>query len=367
MSQVKKICVVYGGPSNEHEISVKSARNIFSNLEKSKNEDEDKESNNFPNLEKYIITKVFLRKDMVFEILDTDLKLDEESFFDYLKQEKADYVIPMLHGEYGEDGQIQKRLEETDIKYFGSDSIASHNAMNKDISNKIFEANNILIPKTKIIHKDNYLEDIKGVFDFPIIAKPVSGGSSVGLYKFENYEDYFENISKLFIKEPEVNNENKNRESDKNKKEKNNKNKENIKEESDKFLLQEFVSGREFTCGVIDYKGNTFALPVTEVILKSNTIFDYNTKYTVGECKEITPADIPIHISDAIKLLALKCHNVLGCKDISRTDIILNNTNDQLYVLETNTLPGMTETSFIPAQLKEGGISIKDFFESKFI
>ena len=363
MSQSKKIYIIYGGPSDEHEVSVKSAKNILNTL--NKEQDNDK----YLDPQEHTLIEVFLSKDMTFEIVGTGINLSELDFFDHLKKEKVDYVIPMLHGEYGEDGQIQKRLEEAGIKYFGSDSITSRNAMNKDITNKIFKDNNILIPKTKIINKDNFLkdtEDIKNLFNFPIVIKPISGGSSVGLYKFKNYEDYLENISKVFAKKSEEKDGSKNREYQIKEKEKNN-NKENIKEKSDDFLLQEFVSGREFTCGVIDYKGETFALQVTEVILKSDTIFDYDTKYTTGACKEITPADIPIHISDAIKLLALKCHNVLGCKDISRTDIILNNTNDQLYVLETNTLPGMTETSFIPAQLKEGGISIKDFFKSKFI
>lgn len=329
MIESKKICIIYGGPSGEHDVSIKSAKNVLSSLKKEQ----------YPGLEIYTLIEVFLDKEINFKIIDKEIKLNEESFFNYLKKEKVRYIIPMLHGEYGEDGKIQKKIESIGIKYFGSDSVTSHSAMSKGIANKIFTENNITIPKSLNIDKDNYLDDIKKTLSFPVIVKPMFGGSSVGLFKFKEYQDYVKYVNNFFNQESN---------------------------QGAQLLLQEFVKGREFTCGVIDYKDSTFPLSVTEVILNTDTIFDYDTKYTAGACKEVTPADISTELSSEIKSLALKCHSLLGCKDISRTDILLDFKTNKLYVLETNTLPGMTETSFIPAQLRESNISIKDFFESKF-
>ena len=343
MFQKKKVCIIYGGPSDEHEISLKSARNILKDFD----------------TEKYFLIEVFLSKDLVFEFVgdrsqEKELQeksaesiFDESGFFDYLKKENVDYVFPILHGKYGEDGAIQEKLENINIKYFGSDSTASYNAMNKSITNKIFEEAGISVPKTKVINQNNYKEEIKNYFNFPIILKPVSGGSSIGLYKFENEKEYFEIINKIFeekITETEI----------------------KLKEGRE-FMLQEFIIGREFTCGVIDYKSETIALPITEVILEKDAIFDYDTKYTFGACKEITPAQVQENLGQDIKNLALKCHKTLGCKDMSRTDMMVNSKDNKLYVLEINTLPGMTSTSFIPAQLKEEGISMKDFLEYKIL
>jgi len=117
------------------------------------------------------------------------------------------------------------------------------------------------------------------------------------------------------------------------------------------MLVQEFISGREFTCGIIEIDGKNVALPVSEIILDPTKVFDYKAKYTVGECLEITPASVDSEIALKIQNIALKCHMLLGCKSISRTDCILNESG-KIYVLETNTLPGMTKTSLYQQKLR---------------
>jgi len=134
--------------------------------------------------------------------------------------------------------------------------------------------------------------------------------------------------------------------------------KEELFQSHNKILVQEYVIGREFTCGVIELKGENMPLPVSEIILKSSGLFNYETKYVAGKCEEITPANISENLTKSIQEIALKCHDVLGCKSISRTDVILK--GDTIYVLETNTLPGMTQTSFIPAQARAYGMSMRE-------
>ncbi len=116
-------------------------------------------------------------------------------------------------------------------------------------------------------------------------------------------------------------------------------------------LVQKFIQGREFTCGVIEVDGELLALEPTEIILTQGTLFDYAAKYTPGGCLEITPADIPAELRKEIQETAKKTHRISKCSDLSRTDMIYQ-SDGTLVILEINTLPGMTETSFIPAQLK---------------
>lgn len=313
---MKKVAIFYGGPDSESEVSISSAKNILENI----------------NREKFIVVEIFISKNLEFKIIGTDLVFNEDQIFEYLKKEKVDIVFPILHGEYGEGGALQKKLEENDVKFIGSGSAASANAMNKDKANKIFSENNILIPKSKIIN----IADFTHNFAYPIIVKPVNEGSSVGLFKFTNKEEYEEKIATIFSSFKEM-------------------------------LLQECVIGREFTCGVIDKKdleGNvlSFALPATEVILTKTKTFDFEAKYTAGGCEEITPANVNQEMMIQIQNMAISCHKALGCKDFSRTDMIITN-DEKIYVLETNTIPGMTKTSFLPAQLKAFGLGMGEFLD----
>lgn len=300
----KNVAILYGGPSSEHEVSIKSAQNVLEHIDQAA----------------YEVLEIFISKDGLFHISDTLLEAAEA--IAELKNLHVDVVFPVLHGSFGEDGKLQKLLEESAIAFIGSGSQSSALAMDKYAANAVFEKVRLHVPKSQILSRG---DDIALLF--PIIIKPIDEGSSVGLFKLENEEEYHAQTDTIF-------------------------------RNHGKMLVQECIMGREFTCGVIDIDRRSTPLPVTEIILNTSKTFDYDTKYTAGACLEVTPADVPEDIFKRIQDVALTCHNALGCMSISRTDVILS--DNDIYVLETNTLPGMTQTSFIPAQAKAHGICMKE-------
>jgi len=299
----QRIAILYGGPSNEHEISVNSAHNVLSRID----------------TELYEPIEILISKEGLFRIGEKEFEtvpaIEEISKI-------ADIIFPVLHGKFGEDGVLQELLERRHVLFIGSGSKASRNAMNKDISNTIFERNNLTIPTSEIISKDNPVTSI----DFPVIVKPLNEGSSLGVQKCESEQDVHTTMNTT---------------------------------NHEKMLVQECIEGREFTCAVLEIDGVSTVLPPSEIILKDTNLFDYKTKYTPGACTEITPAEIDDSLQEEIQDVALQCHKILNCKSISRTDVIVSK-NGTIYVLETNTLPGMTQTSFVPAQAKAYGLSMKD-------
>ena len=227
-----------------------------------------------------------------------------------------------MHGTFGEDGSLQELLETKKIPFVGSGSAASRKAIDKNASNKLFSEHGLSIPQSQILIKDDSIS-----LNFPIVVKPHNEGSSISLYKCQTLDEFETMREKIFSIHT-------------------------------KMLAQEFVSGREFTCGILDIKDSPTALPATEIILKNTALFDYKAKYTSWECTEITPAEVSREIMREIQDIALQCHSILGCKSLSRTDMILKESGI-IYVLETNTMPGMTKTSFVPAQAKAYGLDMK--------
>lgn len=300
----QKVAILYGGPSNEHEVSISSAKNIINNIDR----------------DLYDVIEIFIPKNKICLFDNEEIVI--EDLLPKLKN-KCDIVFPVLHGAFGEDGSLQEILEKSEIPFVGSGSAASKIAIDKNTSNELFTKNDVSVPRSQVIlNKDNEIE-----INFPVIVKPVNEGSSVGLFKFETKEEYLNSLDLVFKNHNEM-------------------------------LAQEFIAGREFTCGVIEIKSQDVALPVSEIVLKAG-LFDYDAKYTPNLCDEITPAEIPDFMKEELQNTALKCHKILGCKSISRTDIIVTKDN-RLYVLETNTLPGMTNTSFVPAQAKAYGLNMKE-------
>lgn len=301
-----KVAILYGGPSNEHDVSVNSAQNVLSNIDK----------------DLYEVIEILISKDGLFNINNQEYKT-VEAVTEIKKI--ADVVFPVLHGKFGEDGAVQELLERVDIPFVGSGSKASRIAINKNISNTVFAKNNLSIPQSEIVTKNNSTVSI----NFPIFVKPLDEGSSLGVHKCTSQEELDKVLEEAFTDHAEM-------------------------------LVQECVVGREFTCGVLEIDGLPTPLPLSEIILKDSEFFDYEAKYTPGACIEVTPAEIDDLLQEEIQDIVLQCHEILNCKSISRTDVIVSE-NGTIYVLETNTLPGMTKTSFIPAQAKAFGLSMKDF------
>jgi D-alanine--D-alanine ligase len=302
-----KLAILYGGPGDEHEVSVKSAKNILENIDK----------------EKYDVLEFLLPKKSL-AIPRKILKLIKKGKF---------LVWPIFHGVFGEGGQVQSVLEKNRIKYIGSSSKVSRVGIDKFSTQKVLEKNKIRCPRSIVVRSAT--EGVKKSREkkllFPLILKPVNGGSSLDLYKVTDVEGLGKNLKKIFQTYQE-------------------------------FLMQEFVEGREFTCGVIDMNRKRLALPVSEVVLTKGSLFDYSAKYTKGGCIEVTPARVDVKVFQKLQKVALKVHKTVGCKGVSRTDMILDKKG-RIFVLEVNTIPGMTKMSFVPQQLLCFGISIPKFID----
>jgi D-alanine-D-alanine ligase len=294
-----KVVLVYGGPGGEHKVSLKSGKNIFQNIDK----------------EKCKVEKLVLKK--------THKKLNSKQV-GFLK---GKMVFPIMHGKYGEGGSFQKELEENNIKYIGSKSDTSKICMNKMHTQNILQKNNILVPKS-FVFPDKKLDEN---FKFPLFLKQVDGGSSLDIKKSETLKEYLKDLDYLHKKYKEV-------------------------------LVQEFISGQEFTCGVYENKGKIIALPVSEIILTETKLFDYKAKYTKGKVKEITPANITKKNKKEIQDLSQKVFKLLSLKDMARVDL-KRDKKGKLVVLEVNTIPGMTETSFLPEQLKASNLTMQEFID----
>lgn len=310
-----KIIVLAGGGGSEHEVSLKSAENVFQSVNAVISEDSLKLI-----AEKIVINKI------------SDLNLN------HLK-EFAALVFIVIHGTNGEDGVLQKLFDDNNIKYVGSGVDSLVLTYNKEKTQDLLHTNGLRVPlSTKVTSELQQREmlDFIGTLNFPIIIKPNTDGSSVSLYKItDNSKASLDKILEILDIEFNTN-------------------------KRTEMLVQEFVSGREFTCGVVNIKGCDIALEPTEVILTKGEVFDYKAKYTVNGCSEITPADIPPDIKTRIQEVAMRVHDICACKDISRTDMILDKGGN-IIVLEINTIPGMTSTSFIPAELAASGFTIDEW------
>lgn len=303
MAKILKIAILCGGPSSEHEVSLKSAKMVFKNLDR----------------KKYAPTLVVIEKNgkwkfdsaKAIEIGDAVAKLT--SF---------DFAFIAMHGIFGEDGKVQALLEWIGIPYSGSGVLSSAMAIDKGVSNDMYQVIGLDVPNYKIFKKDSFDKNYR--FTIPCVVKPVDGGSSVGVFIVRSKKELQKAIR-------------------------------NTLNRSGRAMVQKFVKGREFTCGVLENeKGIAFALSPTEIIPRSSLFFDYKAKYKVGGSLEITPAKLTSSMTKKIQAMALKAHNTLGCRGMSRSDFILKGS--RFSILETNTIPGMTETSLLPQAAKVAGI-----------
>lgn len=248
------------------------------------------------------------------ETLDPADGLD--SLLPRLKQ--ADVVFPALHGEGGEDGVLQRFLEDYGIKYVGPDSRASALCFDKARYNDLLKKHEILLPATEMVDFEGYRKS--SLSDKPFVLKPNDGGSSIDTFIVRDLAK----VDNVAIKEAFTRHR--------------------------KLLLQELVGGDEITIAMLGDE----PLPAIEIIPPEGGEFDYENKYN-GQTRELCP---PEHVSQVIQaqaqILAQKIHRLTGCRDMSRTDIIVTSA-DELYVLETNTIPGLTGESLLPKAAREAG------------
>jgi D-alanine-D-alanine ligase len=251
------------------------------------------------------------------EVSTYTLPEDLEMFLSEYKQ--FDLAVPIIHGKGGEDGSVQGLLQELGIPYLFSDIEAHAIAIDKRRTKQIAALVGIKVSP-----------EIQGsALHFPLFAKPRYGGSSVSSGICNNSGDL-----------------------------------NNLRQQTnEEFILEVPVKGREFTAGVIEYNEETIALPVIEIITPEETFFDFEHKYNPDNlAREICPANIPTELSLQLQNMALKIHKELGVRHISRSDFIVGQDNEPVF-LEINTIPGMTNTSLIPKMLTAAGVEIKTLFK----
>lgn len=301
-----RIFIVYGGPSSENEISFKSKDLFYKLLE-----------NRSPELVEWKKDKTFQVGNRVFLV---------EEFLDFVKASEGIFVNAM-HGEFCEDGWIQKRLEKYKISFTGPSSKAAELSMDKESSQEAVKDIINVIPTFSIqVEKgretyDSELEKLKILsWQFPLFIKPNGKGSSVGILKVKDIDHLKQMLFKL---------------------------------EQDKYLIQPEIRGREISIGTVCDCEKYLDLPATEIVPKGE-FFDYDSKYSAAGSREITPANISEDLMTRVKKASIDIHNRLNLGCYSRTDMIL--VNNDIYYLETNSLPGMTECSLLPQQLRNIGM-----------
>ena len=235
---------------------------------------------------------------------------------------EADMVFMGLHGSNGEDGKVQATFDLLGIRYTGTDYLSSAISMSKELAKKVLVPEGIPMPKGVTLHKGHKIEYVP----FPCVVKPCCGGSSVGVSIAHNEKEFEDALDEAFSYE-------------------------------DTVLVEEFVDGREFSVAVLDGK----ALPVIE-IEPLEGFYDYKNKYKAGSTKETCPANIPEDIASQMQFWAEKCCQAAGVTTYARVDELLDKNNN-IFCLEINTLPGMTDTSLIPQEAAAVGISYDELTE----
>jgi len=311
MSKKLRVALIYGGPSAEYDVSLNSARAIRDNLSR----------------KKYSLIDVHITKDEVW-VVDGE-KQDQNRALEVLKT--VDLAVLAVHGTFGEDGKLQKLLDDHEIVFTGSGAEASALAMDKVRAGNVFAGAGLLVPKTFIATTAEEAEKVSKNLDLPLVVKPVSQGSSVGVSIVREAGQLKEAVKLAFQHDQQI-------------------------------IIQEFIAGREVSCGVLEVGGSVESLPPTELIPAEADFFDYHAKYTPGATNEVTPPEMPEKVIKHIQDLAIKAHQAIGCQDYSRTDMFVR--GDEIFLIEINTLPGMTETSILPQQAAAAGISFQKLIDT---
>jgi D-alanine-D-alanine ligase len=310
------VAVIAGGDSSEFVISVQSGQNVYDALDR--------------NL--YMPWLIHMKGDdwQVMENGQPLASVDKSDFSFRLQDRKIpiDFAYITIHGTPGEDGILQGYLEMLKIPYSTCDVSSSALTFNKWHCNNFLRNFGVRMARTVKLTKGDLIdiEDIVRQLGLPVFVKPNAGGSSFGVTKVKQPDELEPAICRAW-------------------------------EESREALIDQYISGTEYTCGLVKTGGRNLVFPVTEVIPK-NEFFDFEAKYTPGASDEITPARLPEKLFIECQYLSSRIYDWCGCAGIVRIDYILH--NGRFYFLEVNTTPGMTSTSFIPQQIRAMGKTLTE-------
>lgn len=317
----KNIALVAGGYSGEAVISVQSAAVIEKQLDSSK----------------YNVYKIAISRNSwtYTGADDKTAEIDKNDFSLPLNGSKVtfDAVFIGIHGTPGEDGRLQGYFEMLGIPYTSCGMVTSALTFNKSYCNKIVAALDVVnVSKSAHIFKDQPYDaaTLLQQLRLPVFVKPAEGGSSIGMSKVTKAEELPAAIEKAF-------------------------------KEDNQVLIEEFIKGRELTCGLFKVNGQLTVLPITEVI-SSKEFFDYEAKYTPGVSQEITPAQVPDEITQRVQQTAGILYDKLNCRGIVRIDFIWEEATGKLFFLEVNTMPGQSENSLVPQQVRASGRTLQEFY-----
>jgi D-alanine-D-alanine ligase len=314
---MKTIAIVAGGDSSEFEISVKSAVEVGRALSS-----------------RYIVYIIMIRgttwywedqKGRYHNIDKNDFSLVTDDI-----RIRFDGVFIAIHGTPGENGLLQGYFDMMNIPYTSCDAFCSALTFNKQACKLYLKEYKIPMVDAILIRKGDTFdpEVIIKQTGLPCFVKPNDSGSSFGVTKVKQKEELLSAVETAF-------------------------------RESSRVMVEKFMNGREVACGVVKSKNKISVLPVTEIISK-NEFFDYDAKYTPGRSDEVTPADMPSHVTKEIQRLSLLIYDLLGCNGIVRVDFIV--MEEKPWFLEINTVPGMTKESIVPKQAAAAGIDSEELY-----
>ncbi|MCL2823579.1 MAG: D-alanine--D-alanine ligase [Polyangiaceae bacterium] len=307
-----KVAIIQGGPSAEAEVSRKSAAAVEQALL----------------LKGHNVNKLELNQELPRALMDTS----------------HDVVFPVVHGKLGEDGAVQGLLEILALPYVGSSVLACALACNKVQAKHAFRVNNLPVAEHHVLHlvditNENTgptIQSVANQFPTGVAIKPASQGSAIGISLVPNPRDtsaLHHAITTAF-------------------------------QFDDVVLCEQLIQGREVTCGVLDTPtlGGLHPLPVTEIFSKAASWYDFQSRYATGGSVHTCPASLPKHVFERVQTIATAAHQALGCRDMSRVDFIVGDSNnpDAITLLEVNVIPGMTATSLFPEAAAASGIGFAD-------
>ncbi len=313
---MKTIAILAGGNSSERKISLKTAYQIFENIDKSK-------------YTPYVVDVKGKKWDV---LLDGKRFPVDKNTFTCKKGRKTlrfDFAWIAIHGTPGENGQMQGYLDMMQIPYSSCDLLVSALTFNKHACKEYLQNSGVAMAKSVLVKQGEPIDynSIVNHLQLPVFVKPNTSGSSFGVSKVKQAEELPVAIENAFCEDHEV-------------------------------IIESFIKGTEVSCGVFKSKSKSYVLPVTEIV-SPNEFFDYHAKYFSKETQEITPARISEEITQKVQYFTSLVYDRLRCKGIVRVDFIIQDGTP--YFLELNSVPGMSRESIIPRQLRTAGIAISDF------
>jgi D-alanine-D-alanine ligase len=315
----KNIAIVAGGNQSEVIVSKRSAAGIYSFIDKEK-------------FNPYIVT--IIGKEWTGEYAGEKITIDKNDFsFTHNNQKITfDFAYITIHGMPGEDGKLQGYFDLLEIPYSSCGVLAAALTFNKFFCNSYLKSFGVKVAESILLRKGESIsaKEVVEKLGLPCFIKPNAGGSSFGVTKVKNAEQIDPAIEQAFT-------------------------------EGDEVIMESFLSGTEVTCGIYKTKDKKTVLPVTEVV-SENEFFDFNAKYN-GQVKEITPARLSEELTKKVQQLTSSIYDIIGAKGIVRIDYIITG-GETIHLLEVNTTPGMTETSFIPQQVAAAGLRMMDVMTS---